>query len=159
MPRGSPGQRCAHGRAGAKSRYHPAVRRLRRVLGGRAERDVCPAAGRHSDREDDRLVQLRAAFLDRPQGEVLADAALADQERPRARLVGVLGLCGPPYLTSAREIMSRTGTKTARTVNKYLDNLVAAGWLSIERPADGTLVFTPAVPESCVRDCPDDERW
>jgi len=67
-------------------------------------------------------------------------------------------LC-PPYLTSVREIMSRTGTKTARTVNKYLDNLVAAGWLSIQRPAEGTLVFTPAVPESCVCDCPDGERW
>jgi hypothetical protein len=52
----------------------------------------------------------------------------------------------PPYLTSVREIMSQTGTKTARTVNRYLDNLVAAGWLSIERPADGTLVFTPRGP-------------
>jgi hypothetical protein len=50
----------------------------------------------------------------------------------------------PPYLTSVREIMSRTGTKTARTVNRYLDNLVAAGWLSVQRPANGTLVFTPA---------------
>jgi hypothetical protein len=55
--------------------------------------------------------------------------------------------------------MSQTGTKTARTVNRYLDNLVAAGWLSIERPANGTLVFIPAVPESCVCDCPDSERW
>jgi hypothetical protein len=65
----------------------------------------------------------------------------------------------PPYLTSVREIMSRTGTKAARTVNRYLDNLVAAGWLSIQRPTDGTLVFLPAVPEYCVCDCPDGERW
>jgi hypothetical protein len=65
----------------------------------------------------------------------------------------------PPYLTSVQEIMSRTGTKTARSVNRYLDNLVAAGWLSIQRPADGTLVFTPAVPESCVCDCLEGERW
>jgi hypothetical protein len=34
----------------------------------------------------------------------------------------------------------------------------AAGWLSIQRLADGTLVFTPAVPGSCVCDCPDGER-
>ncbi len=65
----------------------------------------------------------------------------------------------PPYLTSVQAIMSQTSTKTARTVNKYLDNLVAAGWLSIERTANGTLVFTPAVPGICVCDCPGDERW
>ena len=65
----------------------------------------------------------------------------------------------PPYLTSVPMIMSHTGIKTARTVNKHLDALVAAGWLSIKRPADGTLVFTPAIPENCVCDCPDDERW
>ena len=65
----------------------------------------------------------------------------------------------PPYLTSVREIISQTGTKTARTVNRYLDNLAAAGWLSIQRPADGTLVFTPGVPKSCVCDCSDGGRW
>ena len=65
----------------------------------------------------------------------------------------------PPYLTSVPMIKSHTGIKTARTVNKHLDALVAAGWLSIKRPADGTLVFIPAVPENCVCDCPDDERW
>jgi hypothetical protein len=54
--------------------------------------------------------------------------------------------------------MSQTGIKTARTVNKHLDARVAAGWLSIEPPRDGTLVFTPAVPVTCVCDCPDDER-
>jgi hypothetical protein len=64
----------------------------------------------------------------------------------------------PPYLTSVREIMSRSGIKTARTVNRCLNNLVAAGWLTIERSAAGMLVFTPVVPESCVCDCPDDER-
>jgi len=44
--------------------------------------------------------------------------------------------------------MRRTHIKTVRTVNKHLDALAAAGWLSIERPKDGTLVFTPAVPEA-----------
>ena len=33
----------------------------------------------------------------------------------------------PPYLTSVPMIMSHTGIKTARTVNKHLDALVAAG--------------------------------
>jgi hypothetical protein len=65
----------------------------------------------------------------------------------------------PPYLTSVPEIMRRTHVKTARTVNTYLDALVAAGWLTVERPKDGTLIVTPAVPETCVCDCPDDERW
>jgi hypothetical protein len=45
------------------------------------------------------------------------------------------------------------------TVNKHLDALVAAGWLSIDQPKDGTLVVTPAVPGTCVCDCPDGERW
>jgi hypothetical protein len=63
----------------------------------------------------------------------------------------------PPYLTSIPMIMSHTGIKTARTVNKHLDALVAAGWLRIDRPKDGTLVVTPAVPETCVCDCQDDE--
>ena len=40
----------------------------------------------------------------------------------------------PPYLTSVREIRSRTGIKTARTVVRYLDNLVAAGWLGSQQP-------------------------
>jgi hypothetical protein len=65
----------------------------------------------------------------------------------------------PPYLTSVPEIMRRTHIKTARTVNRHLDALVVAGWLSIERPKDGTLVFTPSVPETCVCDCPEGERW
>jgi hypothetical protein len=64
----------------------------------------------------------------------------------------------PPYLTSVPMIMSYTGIKTARSVNKHLDGLVAAGWLSIQRRADDTLVVTPAVPETCVCDCPDGER-
>ena len=58
----------------------------------------------------------------------------------------------PPYLTNVREIMRQTSIKTARTVNKYLDNLVTAGWLSIQRPADGTLVITPS--GSCICNCP-----
>jgi hypothetical protein len=65
----------------------------------------------------------------------------------------------PPYLTSVPTIMDRTGIKTARTVNKRLDALAATGWLSIERPSNGTLVITPMVPETCVCDCPDDEPW
>ena len=65
----------------------------------------------------------------------------------------------PPYLTSVPTIMDRTGIKTARTVNKRLDALAVAGWLSIERPSNGTFVITPMVPETCVCDCPDDEPW
>jgi hypothetical protein len=65
----------------------------------------------------------------------------------------------PPYLTSVPTIMDRTGIKTARTVNKHLDALVAAGWLSIERPSNGTLEITPMVPEASVCDCLDDEPW
>jgi hypothetical protein len=59
----------------------------------------------------------------------------------------------PPYLTSVPTIMDRTGIKTARTVNKRLDALAATGWLSIERPSNGTLAITPMVPETCVCDC------
>jgi hypothetical protein len=64
-----------------------------------------------------------------------------------------------PCLTSASMIMSHTGIKTARTVNKHLDAMVAAGWLSIDRPKDGTFVIIPSIPETCVCNCPADERW